>query len=248
MDVPGRRVLEDDTLQEHILAVDQRNHHWTQKALIVVPFCLGTGLDNVHVGIFLGIGISLRGYPVVVAYLDTPWTCQHFLPLTSGHLAFLDRTPALTITIDDTTTSNGNVLTAIGREWRLTTAGFQTFKRGLDDGVELVVTREQNDGTYLQVEIDVRLQLNRSCKPYTSRNQQSTTALIAQLFDGLGKSIGVQGDAIAYSTKVLQIHLTVRELRGADLGHGKWEILRVALVGIFAVSTCLALVASVLLC
>ena len=98
------------------------------------------------------------------------------------------------------------------------------------------------------MEVDVRLQFNGSCKPYAGRNQQTPTTLTAQLVDGFGKSLGIQGDTVAHGTKILQVHLTVRKLRCADLGHCKREVLGVALVGIFAVGTCLAFVASVLLC
>ena len=53
------------------------------------------------------------------------------------------------------------------------------------------------------MEADVRLQLNGTGKPHTGRNQQTTATLITQLIDGLGKSFGVEGNAITYGTEIL---------------------------------------------
>ena len=142
MDVPSRGVLENDTLQEHVLAVDQRNHYRAQETLDGIPLGICRSLGNVHVGILLSVGIALRGYPVVVAYLYTTGAFQYFLPLAGGHLRFLDGAPVLSVTIDDAVTCDSDVLTAIGRKRRLAATGFQTFERGLDDGVEVVVARE----------------------------------------------------------------------------------------------------------
>ena len=74
MEVPGRRVLEDDTLQEHILAVDQRHHDRTQEALDTVPLFVSLSLGHVHVGTLLSIGISLIGHPVAFLRLYTTGT------------------------------------------------------------------------------------------------------------------------------------------------------------------------------
>ena len=159
-------------------------------------------------------------------------------PLSGSDLRLLDGTPILTVTVDDATSRNGDILTAIGRQRRLTATGVQALKRGLDDFVELLVTREQNDSPYLQMEIDVGLQLNGACKPHTGRNQQTAPTLTAQLVDSLCKSVGIERNTITDGTEVLQVHLSV----------GKRWLLSVVLVRIFAVGTGLAVLAVVFLC
>ena len=248
MDVPRRRILEDDTLQQHVLTADQRNHHRTQETLVAIPFSLAVGLDNIHVGILLGIGIALRGHPVVVANLHTTRAVADVLPLSGSDLRLLDGTPILTVTVDDATSRNGDILTAIGRQRRLTATGVQALKRGLDDFVELLVTREQNDSPYLQMEIDVGLQLNGACKPHTGRNQQTAPTLTAQLVDSLCKSVGIERNTITDGTEVLQVHLTVGKRWCTDLRHLERQLLSVVLVRIFAVGTGLAVLAVVFLC
>ena len=52
-------------------------------------------------------------------------------------------------------TGDGNILAAVGRQRRLATTRVESLERGLDDGIQLVVTREEDDSTHLQVEIDV---------------------------------------------------------------------------------------------
>ena len=178
MNVPSGGVLEDDTLQEHILAVNQRNHDGAQETLDGVPLLIGLSIGHIHVGTLLALYIALVGYPVAFLHLHTTRTAQDFLPLSIGHLRLLHGAPILTVTVNHTTPCNGDILSTIGTQRRLTTTGVEAFERGVDDGIERLVARELDDSAYLQVQVDVRLQHDRSCEPHALRNDQATATLL----------------------------------------------------------------------
>ena len=139
MEVPCRGVLEDDALEEHVLTLDEADHDGAEEALVAVPLFLGGGLDDIHVGVLLGVGIALRGYPVVGLGLETAGTGENGLPLGVGDLAALDGTPVLAVAVDDALTGNGDVLALYSRQGRLAAARVEALEGGLDDGIERVV-------------------------------------------------------------------------------------------------------------
>ena len=232
MDVPRGRVLEDDTLQQHILTVDERNHDRAQEALDSVPLFLGLGVGHIHVGTLLALHIALVGHPVALLHLHTARTAEDFLPLCLGDLRLLDRTPELAVTVDDALARDGDIRSTIGTQRRLAATGVKALKGGLDDRIQCLVARELDDGTHLEVKVDIALQHDRTCKPHTLGNDQTASALGSQRIDGLGKSLRVQGDAVAHGTKVLQIDLVVRNDWSTHLRHLEREVGGVLLVRI----------------
>ena len=236
MKVPSRRVLEDDALQEHILTIDQRHHNRTQETLDTVPLLVSRSLGHVHVGTLLSIGVCLIGHPVAFLRLHATRTFKHLFPLTLSHLALLDRTPELAIAVNHALTSDGDILGTIGRERRLTTTRIKSLERGLDNRIERLVARELDDGTHLQMEVDVGLEHDGTCEPHASRHHQMTTALLCQGRNSLLESFGIQSGAIAYSAELLQVHRVGRNNGSADLRHLKRQFLRVLLVGILCLS------------
>ena len=178
MNVPSGGVLEDDTLQEHILTVNQRNHDGAQETLDGVPLLIGLSIGHIHVGTLLALYITLVGHPVAFLHLHATRTTQDFLPLGISYLRLLHGAPVLTVTVNHTTTRNGDIFSTIGTQRRLTTTGVEAFERGVDDGIERLVARELDDSAYLQVQVDVRLQHDRSCEPHALRNDQATATLL----------------------------------------------------------------------
>ena len=98
------------------------------------------------------------------------------------------------------------------------------------------------------MQVDIRLQHDRSCEPHALRNDQATATLLRECINCLGKSVGVQSHTIVNGTEVAQVNLTVRELRSFYLRHLEGQILGKTLVGILTLCTCFTFFAVVLLC
>ena len=114
MEVPGRRVLEDDTFQHHILTLYERYHDRTQETLDGIPllFCLGVG--HIHIGTLLTLGITCGGYPVTRFHLLTAGNGKQFLPMGFRHLPLLDRTPVLTIAVNHSFSRDSDIGSTLG--------------------------------------------------------------------------------------------------------------------------------------
>ena len=59
MDVPGRGVLEDDPLQQHVLTADEADHHRTQETMDGLPLLIGLSCGHVEFSTLLTTGITL---------------------------------------------------------------------------------------------------------------------------------------------------------------------------------------------
>jgi hypothetical protein len=59
MDVPGRGVLEDDTLQQYVLTVDKADHHGTEEPVDGIPLGIGLGRRHIEFGTLLTTGVTL---------------------------------------------------------------------------------------------------------------------------------------------------------------------------------------------
>ena len=218
MEVPGGRVLEDDSLQQHVLAVDQAHHHRTKETLHTVPVILRSHIaGHIHVGRIVTLGISLRGIPQFGALEHTSLDGGKGLPLVLGHFLTLQGPPVLAVAIDDTLARDGDVLGTIGTQGRLAPAGIESLERGLDEGIEGLVGSKENDATFLDMQIDVTLEHNRTGEPHATGHHQPATTFGRKCLNGLGKGIRAKGLAIAYGTEVGEQHLTVGNLRSLHL-------------------------------
>ena len=241
MDIPCWRVLEDNIFQQNILTIHQTNHYGAQETLDGIPFLFCLRTWHVHVGMLLGIGISLVGHPIAFFRFNTTWACQHFLPLGICYLGLFYRAPKLSVTINNALSGNSNVFGTISRKWRLASTCIQSLKRGFDDRVEILVCRELDHSSHLQVQVDVRLECDGTSKPYATWNHQSAASFCTKGLDGFGKSICTQCRTIAYSTKIFQINLILRKYRCFHFLHLKRQVLSVLLVGILSLATLLRL-------
>ena len=71
MNVPCRRVLEYQILEQHVLAVHQADHHRAQELADAEPlFFREISLRHVHLGRLFAFQITLRGIPEVIALED----------------------------------------------------------------------------------------------------------------------------------------------------------------------------------
>ena len=59
MDVPSRGVLEDDALQQHVLAADEADHHGTEETVDGIPLGIGLGRRHIEFGTLLTTGVTL---------------------------------------------------------------------------------------------------------------------------------------------------------------------------------------------
>ena len=149
MNVPSRRILENHTLQQHILATHQTYHHRAKETLDAVPFLFAFQVARyVHLSRFLTLGIALGRQPKVVAFENASLAC-HAFPHTISHFLLLQRTPIESVAVDSTFTRNGDVLGSIGRDRRLTATCVQSLERSLDKWVKGFVRSKEDDGTLL---------------------------------------------------------------------------------------------------
>ena len=150
MDVPGRRVLEDDTIEPNVLAADEADHHRTEVILHLVPTFLGGDAErHVHARTFLVcLHGSLRREPIV-GILEGTATRGNLLPLSRSYLGFLQRTPIFAVSIDGTLTGDCHILQVATGDRRLAAACVQALKGCLYEWVEIDVGREEDDATFL---------------------------------------------------------------------------------------------------
>ena len=185
MDVPGGRVLEDDTLQQDVLATDKTDHDRTEEAMDSLPFLVGLGCRHVKVGPLFTFGITLGGYPIVIAQLNAARSLDNVLPHAFRHLRPFDRSPILPVTVDDAFSGNRDIRGTYCRQRRLAATGIKSFKRGLDDRIKFLVGRKTDDGSHLKMKVDVTLQYDRSRKPHASRYDEVSPTLRRQHINGL---------------------------------------------------------------
>ena len=237
MDVPCRRILENHVLQIHILAILKTDHHRTKERLHLFPL-LGDELTlgNIEIGQLGSLGIGLGGIPEVGTLENTAVLC-HLLPLTVGHLLLLQRAPPASVSIDNATPRDSNVLGTEGRKRRLATMGVQSLERCLDDGIERKVGREKNDGPLLHIQVDIAFQYDGPREPYTLGNRQPSPTLPAQLVDGLCESLGAQLLPIAHGPEVLQVHLVLGECRRGEGLHLERQVVEIFFILILGLGT-----------
>ena len=226
MDVPGRRVLEDDPIEPNVLAADEADHHRTEIILHLIPTFLGGDAErHVHASaFFVSLHGSLRREPIV-RILESTATRSNLLPLSRSHLGFLQWSPIFAVSIDGTLTGDCYILQVATGDRRLATACVQALERGLYEWVEIDVGREEDDATFLYMEVDVALQRDRSGEPNALWHDELAATFLRQGIDGLAEGIGTEGGTIAHGTEVLQVDLVVRELRASHLLHLEGKIL-----------------------
>ena len=91
------------------------------------------------------------------------------------------------------------------------------------------------------MQVDVRLKRDRTGKPYSTRNDQMTSALFGKRLYSLGKGIGAECGSITYSTKVTKRDLTVRNNRSLYLRHSERQVLGILTVRVTPFATVLSL-------
>ena len=155
MKVPRGGVLEDDALEQHVLTVDEAHHDGTQEPLHSLPFLFGLGGGNVHVRPLFALGIPCGWHPVVFLHLLTAGNSQQALPVAFRDFGVLHGTPVLAISVDDAMSRDADIGSTIGREWRLTATGVKALEGCLDKGIEVFVGSKLDDGTSLQVQVDI---------------------------------------------------------------------------------------------
>ena len=204
MNDPERRTQQGDILNQDALALVEVNHLWTQTIG-------GTELTLVHGNTILSI-------------FQQTGTGTHVLGnaalLHAKLLAAAPGPPGLVsaATVDSSLTCHGNILGLVSiNQWREVPA-IQPLPTCRDDGVELRLESEFEYGTFVNHEVDARLQLNGCCQESLSRrNDDATAAFLRTFVDGLLNGLLVLGGCVGGFCAELGNHiLLVRKLWHTD--------------------------------
>ena len=136
MYVPSGGILENNALQQHVLAIDETHHHGAQETFDAFPVVFRLhSLRHIHVSSGIALGIPLGGEPQVGTFQHAALAGER-LPLCLGHLRFFERTPVLAVTIYSPFAGYGNVSGSVCAQRRLATACLKSLERCADKRIE----------------------------------------------------------------------------------------------------------------
>ena len=218
MDVPARGVLEGAVLQQDALTITQGDQHGTKEGL---DFLLVQGriLIVERTGGGARLGVALVRIPDGSVRRDDAAPLQDGLPLVIRHLAMLDLAPEFSAAVDDAAAGDGDVMRTGRIDGRHTAAHVQPLEIRVDDGIQVLVRVEDDDGVLVHRQFDVALQLDGTGTPDAGGNDEASPALLLQRADGRRKGVRVQRHAVADAAEVGQLDGLVRNCGKFHAGH-----------------------------
>jgi len=215
--VEARRVLHRYALNQYVLTVG--------KAYQVGPVSL------LLLGRSGNVRIACNRVPRIPQLSAAGFHASHVflegLPLYVAHLAALYRPPLLPVAVDDTFARDGDILAV-----RSTDSGETPFRLSFFIDKQPLVGREIENGVFLQVQVDIVFQLDRSAQPYAHRHNEPSTTHLRQPGDGLFEGLRVQGHTVAHATAVVDIHRVCRNLGWCCLCHLYGQVLIILVVAV----------------
>ena len=235
MQVPARGVLEGAVLEEDTLALPERDHDRTEEGL---DFLLVQGRVRIVEGTGGGTGlrIPLVRIPDGTVLRDITAPLQDGLPLVLGDLPVLDLPPEFAAAVDDAAAGDGDVMRTGGVQRGQAAPDIQSLEIRVDDGIQVLVGIEDDDGVLHHVQFDMALEFDGTGAPDALGDDKFAAALLLQGSDGIGKGLRVHGDAISHSPEIGQDDRTGGDGRTLHPGHLEGQAL-VKGVEFVAVST-----------
>ena len=232
VDVPRRRVLEHDALQQDVLAVDQTDHHRAQEIFHRGPLLVGgQRARHVHVGHRVAPQRLFAREPVGRALVASA-ACGDAAPGAFVDLLAFERTPIFAVAVDDALARDGDVAGSARRDGRLAAARVVVaLERGLDQRVEALVVREEDDGSPFHLQADVGAQDDRSRVPDSCRYAQRAAALGGQVVDRRRESFGREAGTARIASEAGQRRFPFRDGRQRHLRHGERQFVGVVVAG-----------------
>ena len=203
MEVPARGVLEGAALQEHPFAVPQGNEDRTQEGLDF-HFIQRRVRIVERAGGEPGLAVALVRIPDIPLLGQHPAACENGLPLVGGDLALFHFAPGVAAAVESPAAGDGDVVRALGVDRREAAPYVQSLEVGVDDGIQVLVRVEDDEGVPLQVHLDATLQADRTGPPDARRHHQAAASLSGKVRDGGGECLRIQGDAVPYAAEVGQ--------------------------------------------
>ena len=194
MQVPGRGVLEAYALQPDVLALCEVEQCWTQEVACRLPVFVGLAPSgHVHVAATQFVEDGLCGSPNLRAlcYARHAALFEQCVPLSFGEFAALDPAPGVTLSVDGAEACDGDVLLAHGIQRADAAACLQSLEVGIDDGILVVIAREEDHSAVLQMQVNIVLEGNGSCKPDASGHDEVASTALADATHGEVEFLGV---------------------------------------------------------
>ena len=192
MNHPERRVEQGDVFDEDALTLGEVDQLRTQAVL------LSEG------ALLRGVTFCIGHRHTILTILQQSWTGLVLLGnhtgLPSEALSTAPRPPSLlrTATINGTLARDGNVGLLEGIDARRQVVAVQSFPRGLNDGVELGLEDEFQNGTFLYDQIHVALQVDGTrLESHACRNDDASATFLRAFVNSLLDSLLVVGSAVA---------------------------------------------------
>ena len=218
MEVPARGILEGAVLQQDALAVAEGKQHGTEEGL---DFLLVQGriliIQRARGGARLRVALVRE--PGLAVLRNVTAALENRVPLVVGDLAALDLAPEFSAAVEDAAAGDGDVMRAGGVEGRHAAAHVQPLEVRVDDGVQVLVRVEDDDGVLVHEKFDVTLQLDRAGAPNPGGNDEASPALLRELGDRRRESVRVERHAVADAAEVRQHDGAVGDGRKLHPGH-----------------------------
>ena len=224
MQVPGRGILEGDVFQEYALAVSQGNEDRTQESLDFLEVQV-IGLPVEAAGGEAGLAVAFVGIPHAAVVGEHAAAFHGGVPDVVSHLAAFEFTPGGAIAVYDTLTCYGNVCGALGMNGREAAFHVQPLERSFNDGIEVLMRREEDDGVVAQVEFRVAAEADGTGEPDAVRHHETSAAMCFQGGEGLLESLRAEGYAIPHRAKVRKDYFIGGDGGFLNHRHGERNIL-----------------------
>lgn len=223
MDVPGRGVLEQAVLEQHVLAVAQADHHRTQEALDEAVGQAGVGV--VHVGALHRNHEAFVGIPRFAVLAEHASAGDLLPPLALRHLVFLDHAPGLAAAVDHSAAGDRDVFLAVGVDRGLAAPRVEALKARPDHGVELARGIKDNHRVMLDVQVDVALDPDGAGAPDPCRHHEVAAAAGSEVVHRLCEGLCVERRTVGDAAEVKKADAEVRYAGSGYFAHLEGEIL-----------------------
>ncbi len=158
MEVPGRRILKQYSLEINVLAVDELYHHRTDETLYGLGLLFGHGFEFGYAvfafAYFLAVDIVLRGIPDVVVHKDSA-RLDLASPLRRCHLVTFHLTPCRAIAVDHAVACDGDVFEIFAIDRRYCPIGFIALVDGINCRIQVRVRGKEYQSAAIEVQVDV---------------------------------------------------------------------------------------------
>ena len=180
MQVPAGRVLEGTVLNQDPFAFPQGDQHRTEERLDFILVQRRIRIIQ-RAGRGPGLLISLVGEPGLAVLAQDTTPLQDGFPEVLGHLAAFYFTPGVPVAVDDAPAGNGDIVGTRGVDRRKAAAHVQAFKIRIDDGIQILIGRKNDDGILFHPQFRAAGQGDRAGQPDAGRHREDTASTLGQM-------------------------------------------------------------------